>query len=161
MALTWNENPRILLPALLISVALNLAVAGYFISHTLRAMEKTHDHVMHERMEGLVTLLPPESRESIRKELDAQSASIRTNMKLIRSERKHIQKIIRSENMDEKELEQAFQHMRELHSDTQRMFHEIFSRAVAKLSPEQRRSTSTAITARHPMSPSKAADTTP
>lgn len=144
----WNENPRILFPILMISVALNLAVAGYFISHDVRA-RMTHDRIMHARMEGMVGLLPEESRASIRKELDAKSGEIRHNMSAIHRERKKIRKMIQAETLDVEALDKEFEYLRTLHSQTQKIFQDTFSHAVAKLPPEKRRLTAAAIKERH------------
>lgn len=147
----WNENPRILFSALLISAALNLSVAGYFISHFIRSAERTHDTVMHERMEGLLTLLPQESRPMVRDDLNAQAAAIRHNLSLIRKERRHILKLIHSENLTMEELNLAFAKLRGLHGDTQRIYHEAFSKAVSKLPLEQRKNLDHNLKMRHHM----------
>lgn len=145
-----------LLPlALVLSLALNVVFIGYGVSHGLRHGEKSRQHVMRERMEGLLTLVPPEIRTTLRQDLDAQSTTVSNNMKLIRNERRHIEKLVRAKDLTADELQQSFARLRELHSETQKIYQDAFSKAVAGMSVEQRTRTHDAIHERHKMLPIK------
>lgn len=157
MMCRWMQNCRILLPLFLVSAALNIMFAGYHLGHSFFKMKPSHQHVMNARIEGLTSLLPSDSRAEMEDVLNKKNDTVKTKYKAMNAERHRIQKIIASRDVNKDDLHASFDHLRQLHADSQKIYQDAFTDAVAKLSYSDRRQINLKIKQRHPLDGTNAA----
>ena len=147
----WLQNNRIIVPALLASAALNIVFIGYCAGHSFFKRNPSHEHVMNARVEGLTTLLPQASRDEIETVLNKQNGAVKKKYRAMNAERHRIQKIIEARDVNVDDLHAAFDHLRQLHADSQKIYQDAFTDAVVKLPYPERRRINRRIKERHPL----------
>lgn len=127
------KNNRWLILALLISLGINLLVAGVVIG---RNIDGPHPARMH--FEWLMNEVDEETRHKLRKNMHEQMKASREERRALRQAQKSLHQAIIAEPFDEQTLKSAMTEVRAASAELQQTMHEHMAENLKTLSPEER-----------------------
>jgi uncharacterized membrane protein len=130
-------RPKILLIALVISLAINLAMLGFAVARMI--FEPTSFANAIHISPRWAHHLPDERRKELRPLLREQFKRARANRPLLREKHKAVQRALAAEDFSEKSLNQALVELRRTLQTSQNQSHEDFSSFVTRLTASERK----------------------
>mgnify|MGYP001626533797 FL=1 len=130
-------RPKILLIALVISLAINLAMLGFAVARMI--FEPTSFANAIHISPRWAHHLPDERRKELRPLLREQFKRARAHRPLLREKHKAVQRALAAEDFSEKSLNQALVELRRTLQTSQNQSHEDFSSFVTRLTASERK----------------------
>ena len=130
-------RPKILLIALVISLAINLAMLGFAVARMI--FEPTSFANAIHISPRWAHHLPDERRKELRPLLREQFKRARAHRPLLREKHKVVQRALAAEDFSEKSLNQALVELRRTLQTSQNQSHEDFSSFVTRLTASERK----------------------
>ena len=130
-------RPKILLIALVISLAINLAMLGFAVARMI--FEPTSFANAIHISPRWAHHLPDERRKELRPLLREQFKRARANRPLLREKHKAVQRALAAEDFSEKSLNQALVELRRTLQTSQNQSHQDFSSFVTRLTASERK----------------------
>ena len=130
-------RPKILLIALVISLAINLAMLGFAVARMI--FEPTSFANAIHISPRWAHHLPDERRKELRPLLREQFKRARAHRPLLREKHKVVQRALAAEDFSEKTLNQALVELRRTLQTSQNQSHQDFSSFVTRLTASERK----------------------
>ena len=130
-------RPKILLIALVISLAINLAMLGFAVARMI--FEPTSFANAIHISPRWAHHLPDERRKELRPLLREQFKRARAHRPLLREKHKAVQRALAAEDFSEKSLNQALVELRRTLQTSQNQSHQDFSSFVTRLTASERK----------------------
>ena len=130
-------RPKILLIALVISLAINLAMLGFAVARMI--FEPTSFANAIHISPRWAYHLPDERRKELRPLLREQFKRARAQRLLLREKHKAVQRALAAEDFSEKSLNQALVELRRTLQTSQNQSHQDFSSFVTRLTASERK----------------------
>ncbi len=130
-------RPKILLIALVISLAINLAMLGFAVARMI--FEPTSFANAIHISPRWAHHLPDERRKELRPLLREQFKRARAHRPLLREKHKAVQRALAAEDFSEKSLNQALVELRRTLQTSQHQSHQDFSSFVTRLTASERK----------------------
>ena len=130
-------RPKILLIALVISLAINLAMLGFAVARMI--FEPTSFANAIHISPRWAHHLPDERRKELRPLLREQFKRARAHRPLLREKHKAVQRALAAEDFSEKSLNQALVELRRTLQTSQNHSHQDFSSFVTRLTASERK----------------------
>lgn len=130
-------RPKILLIALVISLAINLAMLGFAVARMI--FEPTSFANAIHISPRWAHHLPDERRKELRPLLREQFKRARAQRLLLREKHKAVQRALAAEDFSEKSLNQALVELRRTLQTSQNQSHQDFSSFVTRLTASERK----------------------
>jgi uncharacterized membrane protein len=130
-------RPKILLIALVISLAINLAMLGFAVARMI--FEPTSLANAIHISPRWAHHLPDERRKELRPLLREQFKRARAHRPLLREKHKAVQRALAAEDFSEKSLNQALVELRRTLQTSQNQSHQDFSSFVTRLTASERK----------------------
>ncbi len=133
------RNRRLLIGALVVSLAINLFIAGFVAARWLRPIPDRPTWPMAEIARGFERL-PREQREELRRLTRERRQALRETITRLRQAQAEVNRILETEPFDPRALERSLARIRTLSNDVQREVHAMLLAAAEALPPDARRS---------------------
>ncbi len=133
------QNNRLLSLVFVLSLGANVACLCFFAAIMLKNSHKSIEQQAEQRLESVLKLIPENSRPRVREEMQTNLDTVADNLKTIRTERRKIAGLLSAETVDDPAIRESFTRIRQLTSESQRIYQEAMVAAAAKLPQEDRR----------------------
>ena len=134
------DNPsgprRGLMPALVVSLVINLAFVGLFAGHYI--FRPGHGHGVDFAIDRILHSMPKEARAPVRAVLEAHRPQVAAKIAELRKARHDVRAALTADPFDRAKLDAAFAEVQSASMAMQADLHTVVADAVSKLDPEAR-----------------------